>query len=66
MDPQKRTIDTMVFDAIVKNQTFTITQIAEMLGTSKSTVNRAISRLKAAGRIERAGGKRNGKWSICK
>lgn len=39
-------------------------RMAEMLGVSKASVDRAIAKLKAAGRIERVGSNRTGYWRV--
>lgn len=64
LDTQQRSIDKLVMEAIEKDPTVTITEMAKLAGVSRPTIDRAIKRLRDAGQIERTGGKRNGKWVI--
>lgn len=64
LDSQQRSIDKLVLDSIAKDPTITIKEIAKLAGVSMATIDRAIKRLKDAGRIERNGSKRDGHWSV--
>lgn len=57
-------IETLILQLAAKNPTITVADMAVAIGTSKTTVERAMRHLKAEGRIERVGGKKSGQWVV--
>ena len=55
-----------VLKAILSNPDDTALRIAEKIGLSQRTVERALTRLQQVGRIERIGNKRDGRWIVIK
>ena len=55
-----------VLKAILSNPDDTALRIAEKIGLSQRTVERALTRLQQAGKIERIGNKREGRWIVIK
>jgi len=53
-----------VLSTLKEEPTLTAEKIASRIGVSKSTVERAIKKLKAKGMIERSGGDKKGRWMI--
>lgn len=51
-------------DMIANKQDISMSVMADQIGISYKTVQRAINHLKEAGRIRRNGGKRFGSWEI--
>ena len=55
-----------VLKAILSNPDDTALRIAEKIGLSQRTVERALTRLQQVGKIERIGNKREGRWIVIK
>ena len=53
-----------VMDALRVDSSLTIPALASMTGLSEKTVSRALTELKAAGKIIRVGNRRSGQWEI--
>lgn len=66
LDETDHSVDKLVLEAIAKNPSVTIAEMAMLAAVSRKTVERAVKRLRDAGRIERTGGRRSGQWSICR
>lgn len=49
---------------IQANNTITVTEMSETLGTSKRTVEREMKKLRDSKRIVREGGNRYGRWEV--
>ena len=64
LDTQNRSVDKLVLEAIAKNPSVTIAEMATIAAVSRKTIERAVKRLRDAGRLERTGGKRSGQWVI--
>lgn len=64
LDEPERSVDKLVLGAIAKNPSVTIAEMATLAAVSRKTIERAVKRLREAGRIERTGDKRNGKWGV--
>ena len=54
----------LVYEELKKNNMATAKMIAAVIGKSEKTVYRAISSLKANGKLERIGDDYNGSWLI--
>lgn len=53
-----------ILSALKDNPTMTVSQLAELLGTPKRTVERRLAKLKDEGRLTRTGGPRNSTWHV--
>ena len=54
----------LILGLLVKNPTLTLTEIAEYLGKSPSTVERAVSKLKQQQKLAYKGPKKSGEWVV--
>ncbi len=61
---KEKRMDTKVLELITVQTDISLSEIADRLGVSYKTVQRAVAGLKKAGVIERAGGRRKGYWRI--
>ena len=59
-----RVVDAEILQLAVQNSSITMTEMATAMGISTTTVERALRRLKAAGRTQRVGAKKNGRWNV--
>lgn len=64
-DVRKETaMNTKVLEIITAQTDISLSEIADRLGVSYKTVQRAVADLKKIGAIERIGGRRKGYWRI--
>ena len=59
-----KSLNTKVFGLIAAQTDISLSEIADRLGVSYKTVQRAMADLKKIGVIERVGGRRKGFWKI--
>lgn len=52
----------MILQAIRGNVTITIAELAGLVGVTERSIERTIRKLKAAGRLRRVGGRKEGRW----
>ncbi len=62
--PSLTPIQADVYNAIKANPHITQPQLVELLGSSRNTVQRAVSSLREAGLIERVGSNKTGYWEV--
>ena len=55
-----------VLETLANHPTFTLKQVAAMVGLGTTRVNEIIDELRSLGKLERVGGKRNGYWLVKK
>lgn len=63
-DRKENETEQRILDMIANKQDISMSVMADQIGISYKTVQRAINHLKEAGRIRRNGGKRFGSWEI--
>jgi len=55
-----------VIECLIENGEYTAEEMAEKIGVTKRTVERALVSLQSKGKIERIGSKRDGSWMVTK
>ena len=63
---KEKGMNTKVLEIITAQTDISLSEIADRLGVSYKTVQRAVADLKKSGAIERIGGRRKGCWRIMK
>ncbi len=55
---------TLILERLRKTPNQTISSLAEEISKSESAVQRAMLKLQAEGRLERVGGRKEGRWEV--
>ena len=63
-EPKDELLDVKIIRALRNDSKATYDNLVSDIAVSQSTIKRAVTKLVAAGRIERMGGKRYGYWKI--
>lgn len=61
---KEKGVNTKVLELIIAQTDISLSEIADRLGVSYKTVQRAVADLKKIGVIERVGGRRKGYWRV--